>query len=228
MEKLDCIVSVTTWKGRLNDIDTAHALYSLIKQKTKYKYKVVLTLSKVEFPNMEKDLPDNIKLMYDSKCIDIIWAECNYKALKKLYPVCKLYDCPIMTTDDDVICQENTVERFMDAHLQNPNVVLSECGITVLNMPLTGYFRLFPKDSFLDIDPKYFSECFQTIEDDLYLAVLMKIKGTKLKYLHTGLIKEIPRKKTDKTALRHSYGKINRSLCVKKLFEKLKQDKIIS
>ena len=54
------------------------------------------------------------------------------------------------------------------------------------------------------------------------------IKETKLKYLHTGLIKEIPRKKTDKTALRHSYGKINRSLCVKKLFEKLKQDKIIS
>ena len=72
MEKLDCIVSVTTWKGRLNDIDTAHALYSLIKQKTKYKYKVVLTLSKVEFPNMEKDLPENIKLMYDSKYIDIM------------------------------------------------------------------------------------------------------------------------------------------------------------
>jgi len=228
MEQLDCIVSVTTWKGRINDIDTAHSLFSLIRQKTKYKYKVVLTLSKEEFPNLYDDLPENIKLMYDCKYIDIVWADGNYKALKKLYPVCKLYDCPIMTTDDDVICQEDTVERFMDAHLQNPNVVLSECGISVLNLPLTGYFRLFPKGSFLDIDQKYFSECFQTAEDDLYLAILMKIKGTQLKYLHTGLIKEIPRKMNDSTALRHTYNRINRSSCVNKLIEKLKQDKIIS
>ena len=228
MEQLDCIVSVTTWKGRINDIDTAHSLFSLIKQKTKYKYKVVLTLSKDEFPNLYDDLPENIKLMYDNKFIDIVWADGNYKALKKLYPVCKLYDCPIMTTDDDVICQEDTIERFMDAHLQNPNVVLSECGIRVLNFPLTGYFRLFPKGSFLDIDQKYFSECFQTAEDDLYLAILMRIKGTQIQYLHTGLIKEIERKKNDSTALRHTYNRINRSSCVNKLIEKLKQDKIIS
>lgn len=227
MKNLDCVVSVTTWKQRISDIDTAYALFSLINQKTKYNYKVVLTLSKEEFPNLYDDLPENIKLMYDNKSIDIVWADGNYKALKKLYPVCKLYDCPIMTTDDDVICQENTVERFMDAHLQNPNDVLSECGIRVLNIPLTGYFRLFPKNSFLDIDPKYFAECFQTAEDDLYLAILMRLKGTQIRYLRTGLIKEIPRKMNDKTALRHTYNKINRGTCIQKLVERLKEDKLI-
>jgi len=227
MEQLDCIVSITSWKGRIHDKDTAYALFSLIRQKTKYKFKVVLTLSKEEFPNLEKDLPEDIRLMYEGNAIDIVWADGNYKALKKLYPVCKLYDCPIMTTDDDVLCKDNTIEAFMDAHRQDPKVVLSECGINVLGMPLTGYFRLFPKDSFLDVDPKYFKECFQTAEDDLYLATLMRLKGTRLKYLHTGLIREIPRKMLDWTALRHTYNRIDKMGCVNKLMQRLRQDKII-
>lgn len=226
-EDLDCIVSVTTWKGRINDVDTYRALYSLIRQKSKYKFKVILTLSKDEFPKQEDDLPEIIKLLYKNNYIDIIWADGNYKALKKLYPIRNMYDCPIMTTDDDIICDNGIIDKFMDAHKENPNIVLSEGGIRVLGIPLTGGFRLFPKDSFLDVDPKYFKECFGNAEDDLYIAILMQYKGTKLKYIHSGLMHEIRRKQNDRTALRHTYGKMNRNRCKNSLNSALKRDKII-
>lgn len=227
MENLDCVVSLTTWKGRIADQDTQLALYSLIKQKTKYKFKVILTLSKEEFPNQINELPENIKLLYENKIIDIIWADNNNKALKKLYPICTMYDCPILTTDDDIICKDSIVERFMEEHEKFPNMVLSEGGITVIGIPLTGGFRLFPKDSFLNIDPKYFREFFQTAEDDLYIAILMAIKGTPLKYVHSGLMMEIPRKMKDATALRRTYCRINRTACKTNLINQLKKDKII-
>ena len=226
-EDLDCIVSVTTWKGRINDEDTFHSLFSLIRQKSKYKFKVVLTLSKEEFPNQYDDLPKIIKLMYNNEYIDIIWADGNYKALKKVYPIRNMYDCPIMTTDDDIICDDGIIDKFMDIHKENPEMVLSEGGITVCGMPLTGGFRLFPKDSFLNIDPKYFKTCFENAEDDLYIAMLMQYKGTKLKYVHSGKVHEIPRKKNDGTALRHTYGRINRNKCRNALINALKRDKII-
>lgn len=227
MEQLDCVVSVTTWKGRINDQDTFRSLFSLINQKTKYKYKVVLTLSKEEFPNQYDDLPETLKLMYDNHCIDIIWADNNYKAFKKLYPIMHLYDCPIMTTDDDILCQDSIVERFMDEHQKTPNVVLSEGGIRKLGMPLTGGFRLFPKNSLLDISPEYFKTFFKNAEDDVYISILMAYKGTSLRYIHSGLMREIPRKMNDNTALRNTYRRINAAECKNFLIEALKRDKVI-
>ena len=227
MENLDCIVSVTTWKGRINDEDTFRSLFSLINQKTKYKYKLILTLSKEEFPNQFDELPETLKMMYNQKYIDIIWADNNYKAFKKLYPVYKIYDCPIMTTDDDIICDSSVIERFMDEHQKTPNVVLSEGGIRIHGLQLTGGFRLFPKDSLLDISPEYFKVFFQNAEDDIYISMLMGYKGTALRYIHSGLVHEIPRKMNDSTALRHTYRRINSAICKRNLTEALKRDKII-
>ena len=227
MEQLDCVVSVTTWKGRINDQDTFRSLFSLINQKTKYKYKVVLTLSKEEFPNQYDDLPETLKLMYDNHCIDIIWADNNYKAFKKLFPIMHLYDCPIMTTDDDILCQDSIVERFMDEHQKTPNAVLSEGGIRIHGMQLTGGFRLFPKDSLLNISPEYFKTFFMNAEDDVYISILMAYKGTPLRYIHSGLMQEIPRKMNDATALRHTYRRINSAECKRNLIAALKRDKVI-
>lgn len=227
MDNLDCIVSLTTWKKRINDPDTSLAIYSLINQITKYKYKIILTLSIEEFPNQYNDLPDSIKLMYDEQYIDILWADNNYKALKKIYPIRNLYDCPIMTTDDDIVCKDGIIEKFMDEHIKTPNTVLSEGGIRRNGLSLTGGFRLFPKNSLLNISPEYFKTYFQNAEDDLYISILMKYKNTSLRYIHSGLTIEIPRKINDETALKNIYRKINTNTCVKNLTLALKRDKII-
>lgn len=224
---LDCVVNLTTWKQRINDSDTFRSIYSLIRQKTKYHFKVFLTLSKEEFPLMNNELPDVLYELYKQKFIDIIWTENNYKALKKLYPIIHLYNCPIMTTDDDIICDEKIVECFMDMHFKYPYDVLSEQGITVNGIDLPGGFRLFPKNSFLDIDPNYFKECFETLEDDFYIALLMKYKNTKIRYIHSGLIQQIQRKRYDKTALRNTYEFVNRNKYAFNLENALKRNRII-
>lgn len=227
MDNLDCIVSLTSWKKRINKPLTSKAIFSLINQKTKYKYKIILTLSKEEFPNRYNDLPNKIKLMHDENYIDILWADNNYKALKKLYPVYNLYDCPIMTTDDDIICKPGVIERFMNEHIKTPNMVLSESGIKKNNLFLTGKFRLFPKNSILNISPEYFKTCFKNIEDDMYIAVLMQYKNTPLRYIRSRLVKEIQPKKKDTTALRNVYKKINVNECIDCLKNQLKNDGII-
>ena len=55
-----CIVSLTSWRGRIFSEIVQLVLFSLLKQKTKYRYKVVLVLSTDEFPKKEAELPANI------------------------------------------------------------------------------------------------------------------------------------------------------------------------
>lgn len=227
MNDLDCIVSLTTWKERIADRDTAKAIYSLIRQNTRYKYRVILTLSKEEFPNEVDDLPETIRLFYDNGLIDIIWAAGNYKALKKLYPVSYMYDVPILTTDDDIICSPDIVECFMNEHMKNKSVVISEQGIIKCGYRLTGGFRLFPQDSFIKVNPEYFARYFNSLEDDLFIAVLLRIKGTAVKYLHTHKMFEIRQKENDRTALRRQYTKTNCEKCKNDLIAALKRDGII-
>lgn len=35
---MDCIVSLTTWKGRINNPDLPKVLFSIFSQETKYSY----------------------------------------------------------------------------------------------------------------------------------------------------------------------------------------------
>lgn len=129
MNDIDCIVSLTSWKGRINNPEVPKVLYSIIRQKTKYRFKTVLVLSKQEFPDMESELPETIRLFVENGLIDILWTEDNLKAYKKLYPVMKAYpELPIMTTDDDIILAEDCIETYMNAHEREPNIILTEQG----------------------------------------------------------------------------------------------------
>ena len=100
---MDCIVSLTSWKGRINNPDLPRVLFSIFSQKTKYEYEVNLTLSLEEFPNKEKDLPELLNDFVDDGRMKITWVEGNTRALKKLYPLIENTKVPILTTDDDII-----------------------------------------------------------------------------------------------------------------------------
>ena len=62
-DQLDCIVSLTSWKGQIYTESVPLHLYCLTHQKTSYNYKVVLVLSDEEFPGKEKDIPKTIVAM---------------------------------------------------------------------------------------------------------------------------------------------------------------------
>ena len=122
---LDCIVSLTTWKGRINDPAITKILFRLLEQqKTKYNYKVVLVLSEEEFGKNYK-LPEHIQLLLNHPKFEIIWTYENTKALKKLDPTMEKYpELPIITMDDDEMVTPDCIQKIMDEHFENPNDIL--------------------------------------------------------------------------------------------------------
>lgn len=230
MNNIDCIVSLTSWKGRINNPEVPKVLFSIIRQKTKYRFKVCLTLSLVEFPNKNDDLPEILNLLEENKSIEIIWAPGNLKALKKLYPVIDIYpDIPILTTDDDIILADNAVETFMDIYKEKPNTILTELGwkMGIPGMVCTGSFRLFPPNSLYKLPPTYFIKYFKCCEDDPYLALLAKLNHTDTIILKRRICQEIKTQELNKTALKNEYRKCPWRKCYNALVTALKSEGIM-
>ena len=77
------IVSFTSWTKRINYV--AHVV-NLMKEQTLKPYKIILNLSKEEFPNCEINLPSDLVKMVDD-CFIINWVNENTKVWKKFIPV---------------------------------------------------------------------------------------------------------------------------------------------
>lgn len=110
------ILSLTSHPGR---IDTVHiAINSLLRQTVKPD-KLILWLAEDEFPNKEKDLPEQLlKLKEFGLTIDWCEAIRNYK---KMIPTLRNYpDDIIITADDDVYYDADMVETLYSAYLKNP------------------------------------------------------------------------------------------------------------
>ena len=121
---MDCIVSLTTWKGRINEPTLPRMIFKLLTQQTEYNYKVVLVLSEEEF-GKDYILPEELSLLQKHPNFEILWTYKNTKALKKLDPTMEKYpDLPIITLDDDDLCTTYTVQTMMDFHKKNPNKLL--------------------------------------------------------------------------------------------------------
>ncbi|MFA5444956.1 MAG: hypothetical protein WC262_08305 [Bacteroidales bacterium] len=126
-DKYQIIVSLTSWKDRINELTLPKVLFRLFRQETNIRYKVVMVLSEEEFPLKEKELPKELVLF--NKTIDnfeILWTYKNTKALKKLNPTIDKYpNLPIITLDDDMLIEKNIIDIFYKEYLINPKLVLS-------------------------------------------------------------------------------------------------------
>lgn len=180
MTDFDCIVSLTTWSGRINNPDVCKVLYSIVRQKTKYKYKIVLVLSEVEFPTHE--IPELVQLLIDGGNIEVIWTPDNLKAYKKYYYTRQKYpDAIIITTDDDILLTQDAIEKMMDFYQQHKGCICAQHTHKFENSSeiVAGWFRLYPPNTMLNVDKIFFEKCFNSIEDDVYNAILASLKNTK-------------------------------------------------
>lgn len=188
---LDCVVSLTTWKGRINDPKLPRVIYRLLNQKTNYNYKVVLVLSKEEFGEDYK-LPELLEFLQFDTNFEILWTDVNTRALKKLDPTMEKYpDVPIITMDDDELVSEWCVEALMTEHKETPDMILGGlCRVFngVLNV---AYIRLFPPHSLADIPTKYFKEYFQCTNDDEWNGLRAALKGTKMRQIKYRVIENM-------------------------------------
>lgn len=206
----DCIVSLTTWKGRIEDPKLPKVIFRILKQQeTEYKYKVVLVLSREEFGNDYK-LPETIELMSEDPNFEILWTDKNTKALKKLDPTMTKYpNLPIITTDDDILLKKNAVDMMMQAHEMYPNAILgTNCGACFPPVIRVGNLRLFPPHSLADIPNKYFEEYFNNLHDDEWNGIRAMVKGTKQLKVADRLIENMSYYGQD-CSFRHEYNKFN-------------------
>lgn len=118
------IISMTSYPPRINCV--AKAFASILMTKVdKNLYHCVLVLSKLEFPNMENDLPYDLRLIIDNGLIELIWTEDNQRSHKKLMPTLEKYpDNPILVIDDDVYRNEKWLTAFIEDHKKYPNDII--------------------------------------------------------------------------------------------------------
>lgn len=184
----DCIVSLTTWKKRIGSPELPKVLYRLLRQKTKYNYKVVLVLAEDEFPQKEAVVPKVLLAMAKKEPrFEIVWQKSNTRALKKLTGAQMAYpNLPIITTDDDILVKDSFVEEFMNCHVKHPKDIITahiwkhETGVEV-----TGWARLYPPRSLALLPDTLFMKFFKGLEDDIWNGLRAYLVGTKHRLLGT-------------------------------------------
>lgn len=118
------IISLTSYPARIYGV--YDVLSSLLNQSVdKNEYHIVFTLAEPEFPNKEKDLPENLVNLINDNDIEMIWYPRNIRSHKKLIPALKKYpDNPILIIDDDVVRKDGWLEMFINDHKKYPNDII--------------------------------------------------------------------------------------------------------
>ena len=113
-------ISLTSFPARLDA--TYYAICSLFAQNFPVN-KIILTLSKEEFPNGEKDITPRI-LKFKDKGLEILWADTNLKPHNKYFYSMKKYpNAIIITADDDILYPQNTVSKLVDCYQKHPKAI---------------------------------------------------------------------------------------------------------
>ena len=223
-EPYSVVVSLTSWRGRIYSEIVQLVLFSLLKQKTKYRYKVVLVLSEEEFHKKEAELPANIVKMAEKvENFEIRWCKKNSRALKKIYSMDYYPDLPVITTDDDIIVKDDFVEQFMTMHSLYPkDIVYAHVWDFPANpeIKISGWARLFPPHSLYPLDETLFDKCFHGVEDDVWNGIRAWLAGNKVrKILAWPFVDQVP---IGDTAFYKVYSKIDMTECYKRLLKELK------
>ena len=224
-QNYDCIVSLTSWRGRLYSEIVQLVLFALIRQQTTYRYKVVLVLSEEEFPKKEDEVPKNILLMASRvPNFEILWCGRNSRALKKLTASMEVYPTlPIITTDDDIIVKPDFVQSFMDCHMAHPkDVIYAHVWDFWENhdIKISGWGRLFPPHSLYPLDEQLFYTLFQGAEDDVWNGIRVWLAGTPVRKL--GSWPFIEQIQIGNTAFQNVYSKIDAGKAYKQLLQMMR------
>ncbi|MBQ7633210.1 MAG: glycosyltransferase [Alphaproteobacteria bacterium] len=221
----EIIVSLTSYPAR---IKTVHqTIYSLLTQSVKAD-KVILWLAEEQFPNKEKDLPQEL-LSLTKIGLEIDWYH-DIKSYKKLIPSLKKYpDAIIVTADDDLLYDKNWLEKLLLSYCKTTNAIHChrahmmnfEKGVVLpyrqwtqnikQNKTLYNTFQtgvggvLYPPHSlYKDVldEEKFMRLCPQA--DDIWFWAMAVKNNTPIKVVENNITKLNYVDGTQKTALWHS------------------------
>ena len=154
--KKQLIVSLTSFPARIN---TTHFSINTLLQQNLKPDKVILWLSDSQFPNKEKDLPNNI-VNLKQLGLEIKWYKQDIRSYKKLIPALQEYpDDIIITADDDIYYEKDWLQSLYAKYLDNPKCIIAQ---RVRRFELNnGTFKVLSSRNFERIDfslPSYFNQ----------------------------------------------------------------------
>lgn len=119
------IVSMTSYPKRITNV--GKAIYFLLTKQTVKPDEIHLWLAEPEFPNREKDLPNDLNQIIEV-CDNVFlhWLPKNTYCHKRheIFHIAKEGDC-IFIIDDDTYYSDKLIETVMDWHTKYPNAVIS-------------------------------------------------------------------------------------------------------
>ena len=148
------IISLTSFTARI-DLSWV-AIESLFQQKFR-PWKIVLVLSREEFPN--KNLPNEIRIQ-EKRGLEVLWVDKNTKSFKKLLPVREKYpESIIVTADDDMYYIPSFLGDLIKASSHRPGIIIGHRGWVIGSQNR----QLEPYNSWVPASNDTFSkQCFLT------------------------------------------------------------------
>jgi hypothetical protein len=167
---------MTSWPKRIKNVSTV--INSLLNQNIKPDL-IELNLSIEEFPNKEKDLPEEINILLSKKYIEINWEEKNTGVFKKIIPTIKKFyglNYYLISVDDDWIYREDYIELML-YYIEKFN---SDSFCLSTNKIIGN--RIIYKSSIFEYDfiEKLTYEIIQTKIDDSYIFHYLLQKKKKM------------------------------------------------
>ena len=175
--------------------------------------KIILWLSKIQFPNQENDLIKEL-LELQNYGLTIRWLDDDIKSYKKLIPA--LIEYPndvIITADDDLYYPNYWIERLVKSYLSDPKVVHTHCSTKIIvendlirfkarygldgdgsklftNKILGGSGTLYPPHVLHhDITNKDKFLCLAPTNDDIWFWAMALANNTKIKWIEGNMRK---------------------------------------
>ena len=126
------IVSLTSYPKRMSTI--VHCIKSLLEQSYS-NFSILLYLSKLQFPNLEKDLNEDILSLLETHKdkLFIRFVEGDIRSHKKYFYAMQEYEMyPVVTVDDDFIYEKDMLKNLVDSYIKNPDCISCHRGHQIL------------------------------------------------------------------------------------------------
>lgn len=150
-EDVPIVVSLTTFPARIKGVDKV--IKSLLVQ-TRKPTRVVLWLAEEQFPNKEKDLPQNV-VGLEKYGLEIGWCN-DLRSYKKLIPtILKYPEAIIISVDDDLYYGKKLVQKLYSEHRKYPDDIICQRASMIglesgKYTVIPGGFKFYPGASFLN------------------------------------------------------------------------------
>lgn len=217
--EIPLIVSFTSYPKRMYQIK--YTIYSILNQTIKPD-KFILWLTTEEFPNKEKELPEDV-LQFREHGLEIRWVEKNYICYNSYYYAKKFFPNSILVIcNDDVFYPNFWLERLYNAYKENPKMIhchrahkitfdkgqilpykkwnwsisYERTEPSFLNFPTSVGGILYPPYIFSYDDMIDLEKCYSDDMHNWAMAILNNIKINVIKYNHSHLLSFNDEKKT--------------------------------